>query len=465
MRPLTCVNRPLTWNTSVASNRTGNPLEIRTDTPNAPHHSPAPDAHGFANLVFPVLLVLVSTALLAAVTGLFGWYSEEMYEISFVLGVAVIAAVGATAWLRIAVRREVAEVQQATDARLGSIIDTAMDAIITMDEAHNILLFNVAAEKVFGRQRESVIGEKLEILLPQRYRAAHQGHIHQFGATGVSSRRMGDKTVLTGLRANGEEFPIDASISQHGEPGNKLFTVILRDISLRLQTEQELRQSREEIRELASASQTAREQERSRVARELHDEIGGALTALKMDTAWISERLPQSEAILNEKLSSMRKMLDNTVTATRRIASDLRPMMLDDLGLAPATEWLVHDFERRTGIVCELAIALPEIDIPREMATSVFRILQESLTNVTKHARATHAEITLDTEDGMLVLTINDNGRGFDTAGPRVPQSYGLIGMRERVALLGGQIRVNSVSGEGTVVEARIALAQPEHEA
>jgi PAS domain S-box-containing protein len=440
-------------------------LEIPHDPLHAPHHSPAADARGFANLAFPVLLAVASTALLAAVAGLFGWYPAQMYAISSVAGLAVVVAASATAWLRFSVRREVAHALQATGERLGSIIDTAMDAIITMDEAHNIVLFNGAAERVFGRTRQSVIGEKLEILLPQRHHAAHQGHVRHFGTTGVSNRRMGDQTVLLGIRANGEEFPIDASISQHGEPGHKLFTVILRDISLRLQNEHDLRQSREEIRELASASQTAREQERSRVARELHDEIGGALTALKMDTAWISERLPQGESVLAEKLSNMRTMLDNTVAATRRIASDLRPMMLDDLGLAPATEWLVHDFERRTGIVCELAIALPEIDIPGDLATAVFRILQESLTNVTKHARATHAEITLDTEEGMLVLTINDNGRGFDTTGPRAPQSYGLIGMRERVTLLGGRIRVESVPGDGTIVEARIPLAQPETKA
>ena len=446
-------------------NRTGIPLEIRHDPLHAPHHSPAADVRGFASLAFPVLLVLISTALLAAVAGLFGWYAEEMRAISSIAGVTAIFAAGGTAWLRFAVRREVNHALLATEARLGSIVDTAMDAIITMDEAHNIVLFNVAAEKVFGRPRQSVIGEKLEILLPQRYRAAHHRHVHQFGTTGVSNRRMGDQMVLMGLRANGEEFPLDASISQHGDPGHKLFTVILRDISLRLQNEQDLRQSREEIRELASASQTAREQERSRVARELHDEIGGALTALKMDTSWISERLPQDETVLGEKLSNMRKMLDNTVAATRRIASDLRPMMLDDLGLAPATEWLVHDFERRTGIVCELAIALPEIDIPGETATSVFRILQESLTNITKHAHATHAEITLDTEDGSLVLTIIDNGRGFDASGPRAPQSYGLIGMRERVTLLGGRIRVQSAPGDGTIVEARIPLAQPEKKA
>lgn len=425
----------------------------------------AADARGLASLAYPVLVLVASTALLASVSGMLGWHAEEMYFISTIAGIAVLLAVAVNAWLRVALRREAALALRASDERLGSIIDTAMDAIIAMDEQHTVILFNNAAERVFGYPRDAVVGRKLEMLIPERFRRAHAHHVSKFGGTGVTSRRMGDQTVLKGLRAGGEEFPIEASISQHEESGQKIYTVILRDVSLRVMHEEDLRQSREEIRELASASQTAREQERSRVARELHDEIGGALTALKMDTTWISERLPEGQPQLEEKLAIMRKMLDDTVAATRRISSDLRPMMLDDLGLAPAAEWLVHDFQRRTGIVCELAIALPEAELPGDISTAVFRLLQESLTNITKHARATHAEVSIAAEDGTLVLTVNDNGRGFNTATPRAPQSFGLIGMRERVSLLGGALRIESVPGDGTVLEARIPLPLEENAA
>ena len=191
----------------------------------------------------------------------------------------------------------------------------------------------------------------------------------------------------------------------------------------------------------------------------MHDEIGGALTALKMDTAWVSERLPATETGLAEKLSVMRQTLDHTVAATRRISSNLRPMMLDDLGLVPAVEWLVHDFERYSGITCELAISLPEIAMPDDHATAVFRLLQESLTNIAKHAKASHAEIAMDMEDGRLNLTIRDNGVGFDPAAPRGSQSFGLLGIRERLYLLSGEVRIESSPGNGCVIEIQIPLS------
>jgi signal transduction histidine kinase len=275
---------------------------------------------------------------------------------------------------------------------------------------------------------------------------------------------MGEQTVLLGLRANGEEFPIEASISQQGPPGHKLYTVILRDVTGRVANERALRQSREELRELAAVSHAAREQERARVARELHDEVGGALTALKMDTAWILERLQGREPALADKIATMQKMLDNTVAATRRMSSDLRPMMLDDLGLVPAVEWLVHEFQQRTGIVCELAFAAPDFPLSSEQATACFRILQESLTNITKHAGATQVEVTLEIEADTLILTVRDNGSGFDAAGPRPKRSYGLMGIRERAYLLGGNVRIDSNPGEGTVIEARLPLEMTANE-
>lgn len=433
-------------------------MESRSEHPRDAQSSLEARKSGVFTIVLPLLVLAAFTTLLTGAAALFGSNTEQMIVIVVISGGLTLLLVAVLIGAMIAINRDESREQHAVEERLASMVETAMDAIIAMDESHNVVLFNKAAESIFGRQRASAIGQKLEMLLPERHRAGHTHHVAAFGRTGVTSRRMGDQTVLMGLRATGEEFPIDASISQQGEPGQKIYTVILRDVSLRVQNQRELQRSREEIRELASVSQTAREQERSRVARELHDEIGGALTALKMDTAWISERLPSSEAVLADKLTNMRSMLDITVAATRRISSDLRPMMLDDLGLAAAAEWLVNEFQHRTGIVCELAIALPEADLSDALATAVFRILQESLTNITKHANATHAEITLDSEEGTLTLTVRDNGRGFDTALPRAPRSFGLIGMRERVSLLGGQIRVESIPGDGTIVEARIPL-------
>ncbi|HUG78657.1 MAG TPA: PAS domain S-box protein, partial [Burkholderiales bacterium] len=161
--------------------------------------------------------------------------------------------------------------------RLDAIVDSAMDAIITVDEAQKVVLFNRAAEQVFRVRRDQALGEPLERFLPQRFRAAHRGHIEHFGKTGVTSRRMGDVTTLWALRADGEEFPIEASISQAGEPGQRYFTVILRDITLRKQNEDALKRQQQELRELSARVLEAREDEKTRIARELHDELGQLL--------------------------------------------------------------------------------------------------------------------------------------------------------------------------------------------
>ena len=183
-----------------------------------------------------------------------------------------------------------------SEARLRGILDSAMDAIITVDDAQHIVLFNAAAEAMFGCPREEALGAPLAWFIPERFRDAHAEHVRRFGETGTASRRMGAQRIVTGLRRNGEEFPIDASISQLDEPGGKFYTVILRDVSERVRVEEALRRSKEELRELGAAAQRAREQEKSRIARELHDELAQTLTALQMDVAWCKAKIPEGES-------------------------------------------------------------------------------------------------------------------------------------------------------------------------
>ena len=360
------------------------------------------------------------------------------------------------------VSRRVATEQQAArdEARLRGILDSAMDAIITVAEDQRIVLFNKAAEDVFRCPREEAIGAPLDWFIPQRFRANHRDLVRDFGATGAGSRRMGHARVVMGLRRDGEEFPIEASISQVVEGGHRLYTVILRDVTQRVAAEEALKRSREEVQELAMAASNAREQEKSRIARELHDELGQALTALKIDTTWLREHLGPAPAEVQSKLRSMQVLLDGTVAAARRISSELRPLMLDDLGLSAAAEWLAQNFTNRTGIACELVLGAGDLDLPDPYATAVFRVLQESLTNVTKHAEATQVEATLERDGDEVVLTVQDNGRGFATGDPRKPASYGLVGLRERALLVGGEVHVDSRPGEGTRIELRIPLAR-----
>jgi PAS domain S-box-containing protein len=341
--------------------------------------------------------------------------------------------------------------QSTAAARLAGLLDSAMDGIITTDAAQTIVLYNQAAERIFGWEPEEVLGQSLEMLLPQRYRRAHGAHIARFGATGVTSRRMGDGTVIHGLRRDGEEFPMDASISQLDAPEGKLFTVILRDVSERVRAQQDLAA-------FATQAGAIREQEKSRVARELHDELAQSLTALKMDAIWLRDHLQADPEAAAEKIAAMLAMLDDSVAATRRIAADLRPLVLDDLGLGAAIEWLVQNFSHRTGIACSLD-AEEDLHLDEPYATAVFRMVQESLANVAKHAQAKKVSVAVQRTGDSIRLQVQDDGVGFDPAAPRRAGSLGLAGLRERAQLAKGHLAIHSSPGGGTSVEAVIPVA------
>jgi len=350
----------------------------------------------------------------------------------------------------------------ASEARMRGILDSAMDAIITVDERQNVVLFNRAAESMFRSTRAEAIGAPLATFIPERFRWAHGAHVQGFGAGEAASRRMADARIVTGVRRDGEEFPIDAAIS-HLRDGERVFyTVILRDVSAREKALADLRQSQRELLELSAASEATREQEKSRIARELHDELGQALTMMRMDVAWCQANLAGAVPNAAAKLDRMEKLLKSTVAATRRIASDLRPLMLDDLGLVPALEWLVQNMSQRAGVACDLSLDDPAIALPPTHSTAVFRIVQEALTNIAKHAQASHAEVVLRRRGGVLEITIHDDGVGFATDEPRKPESFGLLGLRERISLLRGTASIASAPGAGTTIVVTLPLAPAE---
>ena len=348
---------------------------------------------------------------------------------------------------------------EASEARLSAILDSAMDAIITTDEAQNVVLFNTAAEQLFRVRREDMIGTPLERLIPARFRGAHHGHIEQFGRTGVTSRRMGDVTTLWALRpGTEEEFPIEASISQALEDGRRYFTVILRDITVRKQAEDALLASQRDLRELSARVLEAREDEKARIARELHDELGQLLTALKMDLSWLREQVRQGE--LAPKLEEMGRLLDQTVSSTRRISADLRPLMLDDLGLADAASWLVDDFGKRYGIASRIEINADGglEHLSKNVSTTVYRAIQESLTNIARHSGAKNAWVLLAAENGSLEVEVEDDGRGIAPQDLAKTRSLGLKGMRERIAFIGGSFEVARAPRGGTRLRIRVPM-------
>ena len=206
------------------------------------------------------------------------------------------------------------------------------------------------------------------------------------------------------------------------------------------------------------AANSVREQEKSRIARELHDELGQSLTALKIDVGWLRDHLPQAPAEVAGKLAAMQFLLDGTVAAARRISADLRPLMLDDLGLADAASWLVDDFAKRSGVACRIEVAEELPDVSKAVATAVYRAIQESLTNIARHSGAKSAWVVLGIEDGAMHVEVEDDGRGIAPEDLAKARSLGLKGMRERIGFLGGSLEIARAPRGGTRLRLRVPL-------
>ena len=222
--------------------------------------------------------------------------------------------------------------------------------------------------------------------------------------------------------------------------------------------EREIRDSREQLRNLSAHLQSVREEERTRMAREIHDELGQGLTALKMDVSWLNRRLLEEDATFKNKLTSMEEVIDRTIETVQKLSGELRPGMLDDLGLAAAIEWQAEEFQNRTGIKCEVYLSPEETLLNRDQSTTMFRIFQETLTNVIRHARATKVEVRLEEQNGSIVLEVADNGRGITQSEISDPKSFGLIGMRERVYFLDGEVTIVGSPGKGTRIKVTLPL-------
>jgi len=336
------------------------------------------------------------------------------------------------------------------EARWSTVLTSAMDGIVAVDESQRIVIYNPAAERIFGWSFHEVMGQPLGMLIPPEHRGAHEVQVRRFGRTGETSRRMGGGggVVVSGLRKDGTVFPIEASISHVDRGGDQLYTVIIRDVT-------EAARVRDDLTQMATQASRAREQEKARIARELHDELAQSLAVLRMDLLQLGGALQTSNSDAAQNVARMVAEVDACVAATRRIAADLRPLILDDLGLAAAIEWLGGEFTGRTGVTCKVQLE-GDLELPEPYATGVFRILQEALVNVAKHARAHRVVVSCERNATEIRFAVVDDGVGFDPGGPRKPLSFGLAGLRERVHLLGGKLVVTSAPGNGTRVEVTI---------
>ena len=235
---------------------------------------------------------------------------------------------------------------------------------------------------------------------------------------------------------------------------------LLREVGERKRAEDHLRKSEKNLRALAAHLQSVREEEWTRIAREIHDELGQALTSLKMDLTWIANRLTEDQPLLARRAKSMLGLIDDTVHSVRNIASRLRPEVLDQLGLTAAIGWHAGDFRKRSGLRCRLSLPPDAPEIESERSTAAFRVFQELLTNVARHAHATRIDVAVLVDSGTLMLTVEDNGKGIDEAAVYSPKSLGLMGMRERVLPFGGGIEIVRVGDKGTRVMVSIPLGQ-----
>jgi PAS domain S-box-containing protein len=344
--------------------------------------------------------------------------------------------------------------------RYHQTIESVMDAIVATDEAQIVRLFNPAAERMFGYSADQVIGGPLERLIPPRSRKAHHVQFERFAHGVGTSRAMAPNIEITGLRADGTEFPIESTISQTTVGGRPQMIAVLRDVTQRRRAESDLREMNRQLRSLSASLQDVREQERTRIALELHDDLGQQLTGLKLELSWLGGRVKEGRAPTADEVDAMRRQLDAAISSVRRIATELRPLVLDDLGFGEAVKWQTEEFAKRSGLKIELD--LPAADLVRDdaLATALFRIVQESLTNIARHAAANTVAVRLAVEGEELVLTVRDDGKGLAEEA-RHGNGIGLVSMRERATALGGQLSIASGPGGGTTVKVTLPLDAP----
>ncbi|MDT8408957.1 MAG: PAS domain S-box protein [Wenzhouxiangellaceae bacterium] len=327
-----------------------------------------------------------------------------------------------------------------------STFDSAQDAIMMLDRKANIMRVNLATLSLLDCEFKDLIGKPLAEATRERLQLDDPFQLERVWAeeSQIRSDLELDKKSIW-LRST-----VDPVLTDDGRLNGAV--VFITNITTEKQAEIQLMKTLKEFRELSSHLQNVREEERRSIAREVHDELGHALTALKMDIAWLVKRISPGDDEISSRGAELAGVVDQTIGSVRRIVSRLRPPVLDDLGLDAALEWLAADFQKHSGVETRIEIS----DIPKRLrgvkASSVFRIVQEALTNVSRHARASKVSIHGCLDEANYHLTISDDGRGFEPGGPDYRAGFGLLGMAERVHDLEGTMEMNASPGQGTAL-------------
>ena len=361
-------------------------------------------------------------------------------------------------------KRAQAAVEQANERLREHTMVLELAPILVREMDNHITRWTRGAERLYGFSKEEALGRISHELFQTKFPDSLE-HFEEI------LRRTGHwEGELVHRKRNGEQLVVASQQIIYHDLGGRPLRILEAnaDITERQRAEEELSRSQEQLHALAERLLRAREEEATRIARELHDQFGRCLTTIKMDVRSIERDLanqitPEVAQALREKAQTIGRAVDETVQTVRAIATQLRPGLLDDLGLAAAIEWQAADFQKRSGILC--AATLPEEDAPvsRDQATALFRIFQEILTNVARHAQASKVWVHLGEEHHAIVLEVEDDGVGISPALLKERRSLGLLGMRERAAAFGGAVEINGVPGQGTTVIVRLPVLKNEN--
>ena len=345
------------------------------------------------------------------------------------------------------------------NAWLSALIQSALDGVVVVDATRKIVLVNHEAERMFGYPTAALLRKNLEVLLPLRLREEHRLQMDRLAATRISGRRLRIRIDLRGLRANGEEFLIDVSISRVTVRGEMFLVVILRELIEQFRFDPRSGITESDLRRLAVSSQQTNEVEKRRVSRELYDDLGQRLSVLKLDLDWLEQSVqPDGDQQVPQRINQMQSMLSKIITQTKSIASTLRPPLLDDFGLIPAVQWAASEFQRKTTIACKVDSNNLSFKASDAIESVIFRVVQESLVNIERHAQAHNVTIMLWLSDQQLDLLIQDDGIGMPPGSQKKPNCYGLISMQERVYILGGTIMIENIKPTGMAIHVSVPV-------
>lgn len=341
---------------------------------------------------------------------------------------------------------------------LSALLQSTLDSVIVIDQSYQTVLVNEQAGRLFGTPAQGLLSRSIAQLVPARLLEHHSQAFDQLATTRLGGRRLHIRVDSIGVRADRTEFPFEASISRVTIRGELFFAVVMRELPADSGHRAIAKNILTENRRRAVTSQQANEVEKRRLSRLLYDDIGQSLGVLKLDMDWIQASLPPDQEDTRQRVMQMQSTLDRTIARIKNIASTMRPPLLDDFGLAAALKWVAADFQKRTGIDCRFDNHGSTVRVGDPIESAFFRLAQEGLLNIERHANATKVTISFSREIRSVDVLIADNGIGIADDYTSKAGCYGMIAMQERIYTLGGSVSIRNLSPQGLAIHASIPV-------